>query len=127
MDRSVRLYFSISDISELSSIDVDTLIQWEDIFPLKPTRNRASKRVYRQVDLHKVQWISRRLSESAPIEDIIAELHHFSPSELKSALDQELIQSDSKPFETSLEFPEKQVMIQELVNIYKLLEKAQQA
>lgn len=126
MDRSVRLYFSISDISELSSIDVDTLIQWEEIFPLKPTRNRASKRVYRQVDLHKVLWISRRLSELAPIEEIVAELHHFSPSELKAALDQESTNSDSINSSPNLETPNKQELIKGLVSIYKLLEKAQQ-
>ena len=86
-NRSVRLYFSISDISQISGLDSDTIIQWEQIFPLRPTRNRADKRVYRQVDLHKVQWIQRRISEVTDTADIIKELENYSPSELKAALE----------------------------------------
>lgn len=89
LDRSVRLYFSISDISQISGLDSETIVQWEEIFPLKPTRNRAGKRVYRQVDLHKVQWIQRRLSEVAETSEIIHELENYSPTELKAALEKE--------------------------------------
>lgn len=117
LDRSVRLYFSISDICEITHLNSDTVILWEEIFPIKPTRNRAGKRVYRQVDLHKIQWVKLRLSQSATETEINKELSQHSPSEIKAILDAGDKAGISTPKHDHVNFLKSEVLrIQELLN-----------
>lgn len=47
-----KLYYSISEISELAGIEPHTLRYWEQNFPdLKPKKNRGGNRVYKEADL----------------------------------------------------------------------------
>lgn len=119
LDRSVRLYFSISDICEITQLTSETVILWEEIFPIKPTRNRAGKRVYRQVDLHKIQWIKLRLSQSANESEINNELSQHTPSEIKSILDEE---DKPRPVITS-QLGSVDYLKQEVIRIQELLNK----
>lgn len=47
-----KRYYSIRQVSEMLDISVRQLKQWEDDFQqLRPTRNRAGNRLYRQKDI----------------------------------------------------------------------------
>ena len=122
-DRSVRLYFSICDISQITGLDSDSLVNWEEVFPIKPTRNRAAKRVYRQVDLHKIQWIQIRLSQSVSDKEINSELSSFSPTELKQVLAE--AQEQNSHIKEDAHYREEYQQIRDnLVEVQSLLERA---
>ena len=59
-----KLYYSISEVSELTSLKPYVLRYWESEFPsLRPSKNRAGKRIYRSSDVEQVLAIKKLLYE----------------------------------------------------------------
>jgi len=53
-----KLYFSISEVSELTGVKAHVLRYWESEFPdLRPKKNRAGNRSYRDKDIKMVMTI----------------------------------------------------------------------
>jgi DNA-binding transcriptional MerR regulator len=49
---SAKMYYSISEVSEMTGVKAHVLRYWETEFPtLKPKKNRAGNRNYRQKDI----------------------------------------------------------------------------
>ncbi len=59
-----KLYYSISEVSELTGVKAHVLRYWESEFPsLRPRKGRAGSRRYRQRDIEEVQAIKSLLYE----------------------------------------------------------------
>ncbi|NOY77573.1 MAG: MerR family transcriptional regulator [Calditrichaeota bacterium] len=59
-----KLYYSISEVSELTNLKQHVLRYWETEFPdLKPSKNRAGNRIYRPKDLDVILQIKKLLYE----------------------------------------------------------------
>ena len=59
-----KLYFSISEVSELTGLEATVLRYWEKEFPqLRLKYNRAGKRMYREKDIRVIQEIKRLTRE----------------------------------------------------------------
>jgi DNA-binding transcriptional MerR regulator len=57
-----KLYYSIGEVSELTGLEQYTLRYWETEFPmLRPTKNRAGNRVYKESEIKLVQFIKSLL------------------------------------------------------------------
>lgn len=57
-----KLYYSISEVSQLAQIQPYVLRYWETEFPeLRPDKNRAGKRIYRENDVKLVFLIKKLL------------------------------------------------------------------
>jgi len=84
-----RLYWSISEVSELTGVKAHVLRYWETEFPsLKPKKNSAGNRHYRERDiemilaihqlLHKegytIKGARQRLSETRKVRDLVDQL-----------------------------------------------------
>jgi DNA-binding transcriptional MerR regulator len=63
--RSIKkLYYSISEVSKITSLKQYVLRYWETEFPeLKPAKNRAGNRIYRLADIKLVFLIKKLLYE----------------------------------------------------------------
>lgn len=61
-DRQVKLYWSISEVCELLGLEKHILRYWENEFPqLRPRKNRAGNRIYRERDITIVRSIKQLL------------------------------------------------------------------
>ena len=59
-----KLYYSISEVSELTNLKQHVLRYWETEFPnLRPSKNRAGNRIYRPKDLDVIMQIKKLLYE----------------------------------------------------------------
>lgn len=57
-----KLYYSISEVSEMTGIKQYVLRYWESEFPeLRPSKNRAGNRIYRDKDIEMIKQIRRLL------------------------------------------------------------------
>jgi len=57
-----KLYYSIGEVSELTSVEKYVLRYWETEFPqLRPAKNRAGNRVYRLSDIRLIFLIKKLL------------------------------------------------------------------
>ena len=57
-----KLYYSISEVAEITGIKAHVLRYWESEFPsLKPKKTRNGSRRYRQADIEEVEAIRRLL------------------------------------------------------------------
>ena len=57
-----KLYYSISEVSQMTSIEAYVLRFWEKEFPmLKPKKNRGGNRVYQRRDIEMVNRIRELL------------------------------------------------------------------
>ena len=64
MDHPSKLYYSISEVAEITGIKAHVLRYWESEFPtLKPKKTRAGARRYRRKDIEEVQAIKSLLYE----------------------------------------------------------------
>ena len=53
-----KLYFSISEVSDMTGVKAHVLRYWESEFPdLRPKKNRAGNRSYRENDIRMVMTI----------------------------------------------------------------------
>jgi len=59
-----KLYYSISEVSEMTGLKAHVLRYWETEFPyLKPKKNRAGNRTYTQADINLVERIKQLLRD----------------------------------------------------------------
>lgn len=59
-----KLYYSISEVSEMTSLKPYVLRYWESEFSdLRPSKNRAGKRIYRSSDVELIRLIKKLLYE----------------------------------------------------------------
>jgi len=59
-----KLYYSISEVSEMTSLKPYVLRYWETEFPqLRPSKNRAGNRIYRANDIKIIERIKKLLYE----------------------------------------------------------------
>lgn len=64
MKRPVREFYAIGEVCELFGIKPHVLRYWETVFPaLKPPKNRAGNRVYRQRDMELIALIQHLVHE----------------------------------------------------------------
>lgn len=57
-----KLYYSISEVSEMASVKPYVLRYWEsEFFELRPSKNRAGNRIYRKHDIQTVLLIKKLL------------------------------------------------------------------
>jgi len=61
-DTPNKIYFSIGEVSAMTSVPQHVLRYWEGEFPsLKPPKRKSGSRAYRQQDIEKVRLIKRLL------------------------------------------------------------------
>lgn len=59
-----KLYYSISEVASILNVETHVLRYWETEFKqLRPRKNRAGRRTYRQVDIDLLVAIKRLLKE----------------------------------------------------------------
>ncbi len=59
-----KLYYSIGEVSRITSTEPHVLRYWETIFPeLKPRKNRAGNRTYREKDIATILRIKELIEE----------------------------------------------------------------
>jgi len=59
-----KLYYSIGEVSELTSVDQHVLRYWETVFKdLRPKKNRAGNRVYKEKDIDTILKIKELVQE----------------------------------------------------------------
>lgn len=62
MEKSGKLYYSIAEVAEMAAVKAHVLRYWETEFPsLRPKKNRAGNRTYRERDVKLVLLIKRLL------------------------------------------------------------------
>jgi DNA-binding transcriptional MerR regulator len=64
MNESTKVYYSISEVCEQTGLEPHVLRYWESEFPqLRPKKNRAGNRAYREKDIRVILDIKRLLYE----------------------------------------------------------------
>jgi DNA-binding transcriptional MerR regulator len=64
MDRSRKIYYSITEVAEMAAVKAHVLRYWETEFSaLRPKKNRAGNRTYREKDVRLVLLIRKLLYE----------------------------------------------------------------
>ncbi|MCU0609765.1 MAG: MerR family transcriptional regulator [Chitinispirillaceae bacterium] len=64
MISGTKIYYSISEVCSMTGLEPHVLRYWESEFPqLRPKKNRAGNRAYREKDIEMVQYIKRLLYE----------------------------------------------------------------
>lgn len=64
MESKTKLYYKIGEVCEITGIQPHVLRYWESEFPvLKPVKNTAGQRVYRQRDIELIGRIKKLLYE----------------------------------------------------------------
>lgn len=59
-----KLYYSIGEVSELTSVDAHVLRYWETVFKdLHPKKNKAGNRVYKEEDIEVVLRLKELIQE----------------------------------------------------------------
>lgn len=59
-----KLYYSIGEVSELTSVDPHVLRYWETVFKdLRPKKNNAGNRVYRESDIEIILKLKELIQE----------------------------------------------------------------
>ncbi|MBN1756295.1 MerR family transcriptional regulator [bacterium] len=62
VERGKKLYYSITEVSEITDLKAHILRYWESEFPiLHPKKNRAGNRIYREKDIDAVLLIKSLL------------------------------------------------------------------
>lgn len=81
-----RLYYSISEVCEMTDLKPHVLRYWETAFPmLKPAKNQAGNRIYRPRDLDIIRLIRKLLYDERFTVDgarqRLEEMRHMSEQE----------------------------------------------
>jgi len=64
MENKTKLYYKIGEVCEITGIQPHVLRYWESEFPvLKPVKNTAGQRVYRERDIELIRRIKKLLYE----------------------------------------------------------------
>ena len=62
LESTTKLYYSIKEVSELTSLKPYVLRYWESEFPsLKPSKNKAGNRTYKENDINVILEIKKLL------------------------------------------------------------------
>ncbi|MDC1145752.1 MerR family transcriptional regulator [Candidatus Marinimicrobia bacterium] len=62
LESTTKLYYSIKEVSELTSLKPYVLRYWESEFPsLKPSKNKAGNRTYKKNDINVILKIKKLL------------------------------------------------------------------
>ena len=80
LESNSKLYYSIKEVSELTKLKPYVLRYWESEFPsLKPSKNRAGNRTYKQNDISVILNIKKLLYDKKfTIKGAIEELKNAS-------------------------------------------------
>jgi DNA-binding transcriptional MerR regulator len=110
-----KLYYSISEVSKITSIEQYVLRYWETEFDqLKPQKNRAGNRIYTNKDIQLILHIKNLLRERKyTIEGAKKIMENYSPDKILQSSETE------KPLDDS---PEPAVFKKDKSSIHKDLE-----
>jgi DNA-binding transcriptional MerR regulator len=83
LESKTKLYYSIKEVSELTTLKPYVLRYWESEFPsLKPSKNKAGNRTYRENDINIILQIKGLLyNKKFTIKGAIEEMNGGSRSE----------------------------------------------
>ncbi|MBC8407416.1 MAG: MerR family transcriptional regulator [Candidatus Marinimicrobia bacterium] len=83
LESKTKLYYSIKEVSELTALKPYVLRYWESEFPsLKPSKNKAGNRTYRERDINVILQIKALLySKKFTIKGAIEEMKGGSKSQ----------------------------------------------
>lgn len=81
LERSVKLYYTISEVSKMTGLAQHVLRYWENEFPmLRPRKNRAGNRSYREKDIEIIRRIQQLLHvEKFTVEGAVLRLKEDPP------------------------------------------------
>lgn len=68
-----RLYYSMNEVCEIAEVGAHTLRQWENKYPLNPSKSQSGRKLYKPSDLEIVKKI-KQLTRQGYSESII---HHI--------------------------------------------------
>ncbi len=100
-----KLYYSIGEVSKMTSVKPYVLRYWETEFPqLNPSKNRAGKRIYKRGDVQVVLLIKKLLYvDKFTIDGARKQLGKMGNGEENSARKSELLNEIRKGFRDILE------------------------
>lgn len=102
-----KLYYSIGEVSEITSIEQHVLRYWETIFDeLKPRKNKAGNRIYKEEDL----TVILRLKE-------LVQDQKYSTAGAKKVLEEEQSTEESQnkyPLEVKRDLQEIRIFLKQL-------------
>jgi len=106
-----KLYYSIGEISEITSVEPHVLRYWETIFKeLSPRKNKAGNRIYREKDITFILQLRELIVEKK-----------FSTAGAKKILEKQIQDSGSNPeeeadlpYETQKDLKEIRLFLQKL-------------
>jgi DNA-binding transcriptional MerR regulator len=102
-----KLYYSIGEVKKITGLESHVLRYWESIFPhLKPSKNRAGKRVYNEKDIKTILELKVLIKDKG-----------FSTSGAKKLLTDEKSNSEpvKVPVEIQRDLKEVKLLLQEML------------
>lgn len=107
-----KLYYSISEVSQMVNEPQYVLRYWEKEFPLlKPKKNRAGNRVYSDKDIEIIQTIKSLLREQKlSLRGALAELERIYGKKQNLSVNQQVDLKDIYKTKSLLKIPEKQTL-----------------
>lgn len=107
-----KLYYSISEVSQMVNEPQYVLRYWEKEFPLlKPKKNRAGNRVYSDKDIEIIQTIKSLLREQKlSLRGALAEVERIYGKKQNLAVKQQVDSKDIYKPKSLFRIPEKQTL-----------------
>ncbi len=107
-----KLYYSISEVSQMVNEPQYVLRYWEKEFPLlKPKKNRAGNRVYSDKDIEIIQTIKSLLREQKlSLRGALAELERIYGKKQNLSIKQQVDSKDNYKPKSLFKIPEKQTL-----------------
>lgn len=117
-----KLYYSISEVSKITSIEQYVLRYWETEFEqLRPQKNRAGNRIYTNKDIQLILHIKTLLRERKyTIEGAKKIMENYSPDKLMQAT--ESVSQDVEVEQQEIPKQEKTQLQKDLEEIKNILE-----
>ena len=86
LESTTKLYYSIKEVSEMTSLKPYVLRYWESEFPsLKPSKNKAGNRTYKENDINVILEIKKLLYDKKfTIKGAIEEMKNGSSADSNS-------------------------------------------
>ena len=120
-----KLYYSISEVSKITSVEQYVLRYWETEFDqLKPQKNRAGNRIYTNKDIQLIMHIKGLLRERKyTIEGARKILEDYSTENVLQPNETEVSEEENKSYysETKHERPSIKKDLEEIKSILELL------
>ena len=120
-----KLYYSISEVSKITSVEQYVLRYWETEFEqLKPQKNRAGNRIYTNKDIQLIMHIKGLLRERKyTIEGARKILEDYSSENVLQQNEVEAIEEENNPasIEPKRERPSIKKDLEEIKSILELL------